>query len=65
MDMLQHHQATMTEALQKLLISPREVELAVQQHNSGGNDAYELMRVGQEVVSFSSWRVTILNQILA
>ncbi|KAF8136130.1 hypothetical protein EV363DRAFT_1293883 [Boletus edulis] len=36
------------ETLQQLLISPREIERAVQQHISGGNAAYELMRLGQE-----------------
>lgn len=52
-DMMKHHQAAMAETLQQLLISPREIERAVQQHLSGGNAAYELMRVGQEVSSFS------------
>jgi hypothetical protein len=52
MDMIQHHQATLEERFQQLLISPREVERAVQQHNAGGNDAHELMRLGQEVLPF-------------
>ncbi|KAF9228621.1 kinase-like protein [Gyrodon lividus] len=48
MDMMQYHQATLEERFQQLLISPREVERAVQQHNTGGNGAHELMRLGQE-----------------
>ncbi|KAG8217352.1 kinase-like domain-containing protein [Butyriboletus roseoflavus] len=47
-DMMQHHQATLAETLQQLFISPRDIERAVQQHISGGNAAYELMRLGQE-----------------
>ncbi|KAF8558430.1 kinase-like protein [Imleria badia] len=47
-DMMKDHQAALTETLQQLLISPREIERAVQQHISGGNAAYELMRLGQE-----------------
>ncbi|KAF8436919.1 kinase-like domain-containing protein [Boletus edulis BED1] len=47
-DMMKHHQAALEETLQQLLISPREIERAVQQHISGGNAAYELMRLGQE-----------------
>ncbi|KIL00635.1 hypothetical protein PAXRUDRAFT_681701 [Paxillus rubicundulus Ve08.2h10] len=48
MDMIQHHQASLEERFQQLLISPREVERAVQQHNAGGDGARELMRLGQE-----------------
>ena len=48
-DMMKQHQVVLTETLQQLLISPREIERAVQQHISGGNAAYELMRLGQEV----------------
>ncbi|KIJ69631.1 hypothetical protein HYDPIDRAFT_36655 [Hydnomerulius pinastri MD-312] len=47
-DMMQQHQATLQERLEQLLISPRDVERAVQQHNAGGSGAFELMRVGQE-----------------
>ncbi|KAL4065424.1 kinase-like domain-containing protein [Scleroderma yunnanense] len=47
-DMMRQHQMTMEEGLQQLLISPREVEYAVQQHNQGGSAARELMRIGQE-----------------
>ncbi|KAH0830425.1 kinase-like domain-containing protein [Lanmaoa asiatica] len=48
MDMMQHHHATVTETLQQLVITPRELDRAVRQHNSGGNAAYELMRTGQQ-----------------
>lgn len=48
-DMMRHHHASLEETLQQLFISPREIERAVQQHIAGGNAAYELMRVGQEV----------------
>lgn len=58
MDMMQLHQAALTEALEQLLISPREIERAVQQHSCGGDAAYELMRVGQEVGFIPSRQVT-------
>lgn len=64
MDMMQHHQATVTERLQQLFISPTEIERAVQQHIAGGSAAHELMRLGQEVVFFSSQRTMCLNQFL-
>ena len=51
-DMIKRHQANTAEKLQQLFISPREIERAVQQHISGGNEAYELMRLGQEVAFF-------------
>lgn len=63
-DMMQHHQAALTETLQRYLISPREVERAVQQHHSGGNAAYDLMRLGQEVGFRSPQRDMGFNQIL-
>ncbi|KAF9239621.1 kinase-like domain-containing protein [Melanogaster broomeanus] len=47
-DIMQHHQANLEERLQQLLISPREIERAVQQHNAGGDGAHQLMRLGQE-----------------
>ena len=52
-DLMKYHQAELADTLQQLLISPREIERAVQQHISGGNEAYELMRLGQEVGFFS------------
>jgi hypothetical protein len=63
-DMMKQHQADLAETLQQLLISPREIERAVQQHISGGNEAYELMRLGQEVGFLSSRWDMGFDQIL-
>ena len=62
--MMQHHQAALTETLQQLLISPSDIERAVQQHISGGNEAYELMRLGQEVGSVSHGRIYVSIKFL-
>lgn len=63
-DMMRQHQMSMGEGLQQLLISPREeglqqllisphdIERAARQHEQGGSEAHELMRIGQEVI----WR---------
>lgn len=47
-DLMRQHQMTMEEGLQQLLITPRDVEQAVQQHEQGGSAARELMKLGQE-----------------
>jgi len=51
---MRQHQMTMEEGLQQLLITPRDVEQAVQQHEQGGSAARELMKLGQEVI-WQNW----------
>ncbi|KIM58729.1 hypothetical protein SCLCIDRAFT_127718 [Scleroderma citrinum Foug A] len=47
-DLMRRHQTVMEEGLQQLLITPRDVEHAAQQHEQGGSAARELMKFGQE-----------------
>lgn len=49
-DLMRRHQTVMEEGLQQLLITPRDVEHAAQQHEQGGSAARELMKFGQEVI---------------
>lgn len=51
--MMERRQADFAGALQQLLISPKEIERVAQQHISDENEAYELMRLCQEVEFFS------------
>lgn len=57
--MMHHHHAAVEETLQQLVISPKEIKQAVEQHISGGNAAYELMRLGQEVGFFHHSRLRV------
>lgn len=48
MDLMKTNQDRIEEKLAQLMISPQQVLDAVQRHNAGGQDALDLMRLGQE-----------------
>ncbi|KAG0706407.1 kinase-like domain-containing protein [Suillus ampliporus] len=48
MDIMKMNHDRIEERLAQLMITPQQVWNAVQQHNSGGQDALDLMRTGQE-----------------
>jgi hypothetical protein len=54
MDIMQMNHARLEERLEQLMISPQQVRDAAQRHNAGGDDALDLMRIGQQVSSTSS-----------
>ncbi|OAX43799.1 kinase-like protein [Rhizopogon vinicolor AM-OR11-026] len=51
MDMMKMNQSRLEERLEQLMISPQQVQDAAQRHSTGGQDALDLMRIGQQASS--------------
>jgi len=53
MDLIKMNQSRLEEKLEQLMILPQQVRDAAQRHSAGGQDAFDLMRTGQQASSAS------------